>query len=330
MNSFFKKQPLYKCFPLLLLPLLAGCSKQEEGPVPVSLTAQSRSMEAEGRSLTVINARDGFRPTLFSTTVQGDYTYAVPDPYSWQKDVTVAAQTGAITFTAISPVTEEKVADGHTPEGLPCYPIDGAWMYLTGIHPRASAAAGVITYTIDGKTDLMYAPEIQGNKWKGESFPPLVFGHLLSQLQLRATKREDGGLSVRVTSITLKEVERQVSFPLETGTPAFTFTTDRDFTVPDADIADTEITGKDGPVELVTLLLPPRDSNTYTMDVETTIGVFTNVQVMLDSKESQSNSFLPGYIYTITLNITDRALTVEQVTVSPWNTTDADGEMGIH
>lgn len=86
--------------------------------------------------------------------------------------------------------------------------------------------AGTVSFVLTGQTDLLYASQIQGNRWADGHFPSLVFDHQLTQLSFQAKKTLQNGVSVWVKSITVKEAKPLASLKLATGEVTFSTTTE--------------------------------------------------------------------------------------------------------
>ncbi|MDE5906898.1 MAG: fimbrillin family protein [Alistipes sp.] len=73
------------------------------------------------------------------------------------------------------------------------YPADGSTVYLCGFYPYSGWTEGTnrshMDFIIDGKTDVMTAKEVSGDKTKAqdknEASPALTFEHLLTQLVVK-------------------------------------------------------------------------------------------------------------------------------------------------
>ena len=159
---------------------------------------------------------------VFSRT-GGDYTTPV-----------VAAEEGVWKGTV---GTDGKVGWGNAGKDAPIYPRWGAWLYLVSYAPYAEpdkaasgsgtgTYAGTVSFVLTGQTDLLYASQIQGNRWADGHFPSLVFDHQLTQLSFQAKKTLQNGVSVWVKSITVKEAKPLASLKLATGEVTFSTTTE--------------------------------------------------------------------------------------------------------
>lgn len=305
---------------LLLLPtflVVTGCSDSNDNSGTEG-SYERIELYASGSGLTTATRAAAditpFEATVFATTRQGIYTDLSGD-YEWTKEVEVGADR-SVTFS----------------DPAPNYPVSGAWIYLSSLAPKAEDInEGAVSYTLDGTQDLLYAKEIKGNKWDNYRFAgnpvasndkPLAFEHLLTQLQFKAVKTITGGLPVTITKITVKNVKTKVSVPVTDGKAVFSGDSDVDLSL-DANNTVTNQT----PVYLGNLLLPPLASGTYTITVETSAGIFANVNITLGNT-SDVPDFGPGVSHEITLNITDTYLGIATVAVASW-TPDSGGNLDL-
>ncbi|MCD8270447.1 MAG: fimbrillin family protein [Parabacteroides sp.] len=274
-----------------------------------------------------------FSTTVFATKRDDDYTNlsASGTDNEWIKDATVTTA-GAVTFT-----------------DNPVYPKNGDWIYLVAVAPKIASAASyngtdaTVTYTLDGKTDLLYASQIQGNRWDGSRFSnntdqsvePLEYAHLLTQLKFKA-KKVTAGLTVNVKKITVGSVKNTAKLVLATGTATFDGNADLSLSFGGDDSDGTAISGTketDATVLEGALLLPPlgQDDAAYTLIVETSVGTFKDVPIEFSngSGSGSDNQLKQGVSHDITLEISDRELEVLSVTVAEWTSIPQGGELDL-
>ena len=294
----------------------AGDSLVPEERVPVQLCARDGVLS---RTATADNLPEQeFDATVALSTVQGEYA-SLSGTYEGARDATVKKD-GSM---------EWKVATGSEP----VYPPSGDWLYLTAFAPAAVPVGGVASIVLTGQTDLLYAGELRGNKWDGERFAgnnlvadrPVQFNHLLTQLCFKACKALASGVSVTITKITVNEAQPCVALPLATGIPVFSTSADHPagLTLIPAE-SGTEVNSTTA-VEVGSLQLPPlQASGTYTLTVETSIGIFDNLAV---SYESGDNLLQAGMSHTVTLTLSDHELGITSVTAQPWTPVAVDGSL---
>lgn len=317
-----KLQSIY----LLLVPAMlsvSSCSDPEHSgfeQVPIELRA-SGNREVTTKAYQTIT--ESFETTVFASKRDGVYTGIPAKDDEWQKDATV------------------EIGGSVSLPDNPTYPKNGDWIYLVAVAPKTSTyntSAGSVSYTLTGQTDLMYAKQIQGNRWEGSRFSntdnakdkPLEYAHLLTQLKFKAQKATSDGLAVKVQKITVKG-QKTANINLTSGETSFAGSNE-DLTLTLAD-GGTEITATTPATDLnACLLLPPLTSGAYKLTVETSIGTFEDLDITFDSvggNTSGSNHFAAGHSYEITLNIGDRELEILSITVAQWTTVKQDGELDL-
>lgn len=300
----------------------AGYSSLSEERVQVQLCARdgvlSRASDASNLP------EQEFEATVALSTAKGDYaSLSEACEGTWNATVKTDGK------------MEWKTAGGSD---VPVYPSSGDWLYLTAFSPTAVPSGGVASFVLTGQTDLLYAPELQGNKWEGERFAgnqwkpdrPLQFSHLLTQLSFKARKAIADGVEVQITKIKVNEAKPCVSLPLSTGIPTFTATTEHPvgLTLDVSSDGGKKVTGTT-PVEVGKIQVPPLEGgSTYTLKVETSIGTFDNVSLTFgDSNASGKNPLQAGMSHVVTLNIGDHELGITSVTVQAWASVTVDGTL---
>lgn len=267
---------------------------------------------------------EAFTATVYRSTEQGEYADLTGE---WEGSREAAVGTdGKMVWSGMPP--------------FPSYPRYGDWIYVVAVSPSpASFSAGTVSYTLTGVQDLLYAPEMKGNRWDGYRFygntagmglgdRPLVFSHLLTRIQFKAKKKIADGVAVKVTKVTVTGVQNSVSLPLATdsggkASPTFSGNADLSWTAPDGGV---EVTDAVSPIDLGTLLLPPLDSGTYALTVETSVGTYSNVSIGFGSTSGPS-PFQAGVSHIVTLEVSDYELEVGSVTVSAWTLVPVDGDL---
>ena len=242
---------------------------------------------------------ESFETTIFASKRDGIYT-GIPsnaDPDEWQKNATV------------------NIGGSVSLPGNPSYPENGDWIYLVAVAPETStynSSNGSVSYKLTGQIDLMYAAQIQGNRWDGSRFSntdntkdiPLEYAHLLTQLKFKAQKITADGLPVKVKKITVKG-KKDVSVDLASGKTTFS-----------GDDADLTLELKDGGTEITEttateldgcLLLPPLTSGAYKLTVETSIGTFEDLDITFESVGGDTSGSNHFAILTKSLSISATA-----------------------
>lgn len=299
-----------------LLLLMAGCSQESSSQdlVPLELRVRETALlRAAGRSL----PEQAFRATVALTTTEDDYS-SLSGSNEGIHDVSVDTQ-GDVTWQ--SPAY---------------YPSDGSWLWLVAFSPVAVPANGQVVYTLTGKEDLLYAPQLSGNRWNGERFSgntdpaadhPLAFRHLLSRLQFSACKAAADGVAVKIKKITVKEALSSATLVLASGQVAFEGVQGLSLELSGE---GAEVVGID-PVALGSLIVPPLANNGmpgYSLDVETSAGIYSDVPIQF-SGASGDGLLQAGLSHKVTLTLSDHTLGITSVQVSPWPTVQIDDELEL-
>lgn len=261
-----------------------------------------------------------FSATVALSTLSGDYS-RLSDSYEGISNIAVGAD-WSVSWT--SPVY---------------YPSTGDWIYLVAVSPVANPSGGVVSYILTGTEDLLYAPEVRGNRWDGELLAgntdssknkPLDFVHLLTRLQLKACKEQTGGVSVQVYRVTVREAKSEVTVSLSDGRAVFSSPTGLSIDLSgDKAVEVTSSSTTADPVELGDLLLPPlTGGESYTLDVETSVGTYTGIPITFPGA-LPGDIFRAGLSHEVTLSISDHALEVLSVTATPWEMQRVDGELDL-
>ncbi len=199
---------------------LAGCSDADrsslmgEEEVPVELSALEGDVSSRAAVSAGSKPQAEFEAAMVFSRTGGDYTTPV-----------VVAEEGVWKGTV---GTNGEVSWSNAGKAAPIYPRWGAWLYLVSYAPYAEpdkaasgsgtgTYAGTVPFLLTGQTDLLYASQIQGNRWADGHFLSLVFDHQLTQLSFQAKKTLQNGVSVWVKSITVKEAKPLASLKLATG-----------------------------------------------------------------------------------------------------------------
>lgn len=309
------------CLLLLLFPAVwsvTGCSNSHDA-IDTEGSRERIELTVSGGGLTTATRATAtnivpFKATVLATTRRGDYS-GLSGNYEWTKEVQVGADR-SVTF--LEPTNPE-----------PNYPANGDYIYLTAIAPKPTKIDNnEVSYTLDGTQDLLYAQEIEGNKWDNYRFAgnpissndkPLAFEHLLTQLQFKAVKKSDDGLPVTITKISVKNVKTEVLLQLSNGIVMCSSNNEVSLSLNPGITVD-----KTTQVDIGNLLLPPLSGigSTYIIDVETSVGKFTDVSLEFGEDTDPSKHFQPGVSHEITLNIEDTSLGITTVSVASWTPTE--------
>jgi len=313
----------------LLCGLFAACS-QEGAPLAVEGEPVPLDLCAGGDALLHTSTRAdnlpevAFDATAVITARQGAY-FGLTGKYEGYRDVKVGMD-GSVSWILKS-----------QSETQPMYPETGDWLYIVAVSPVAVPSAdGKVSYTLTGKEDLLYASEIRGNQWDGDRFSgntkaernkPLAFSHLLTRLQFKACKQQTGGPAVKIIRVTVNEAESMVTLPLATGLPVFSGA--QGLSLHPADDTGKEIPADGTAVSLGNLLLPPLSTGTvYTLEIETSMGIYRDIPIEF-SGSSASENLQAGVSHEILLTLSDIALGITSVTVTPWELVRVDDDLEL-
>ena len=266
-----------------------------------------------------------FTATVYRSTEREAYADLTGE-WEGSREATVSTA-GAMTWSGAAP--------------SPSYPRYGDWIYVVAVSPSPSSVfGGTASYMLTGTEDLLYAPEIRGNRWDGYRFSgnpanlgvgdqALAFSHLLTRLRFKAKKKIADGVAVKVRRVTVNGVKNAVSLPLAAGSegkaqPVFSGNADLTWNAA-GDGVETITTAT---VNLGTLLLPPLESGTYTLTVETSVGTYTNIPITFGTPSGDS-VFGAGMSHDVTLEVADNELGIGSVTVSDWVLVPVDGDLDI-
>lgn len=206
----------------------------------------------------------------------------------------------------------------------PYYPAaEDSYAYLIGYHPNTTVPSnGIVVYTIDGNTDIMYAKNVYGNKKTTNKLTP-AFNHLLSQLVIKV-KGEDNAASEAwgtISSISVKGVQKKQNLKLSDGS----------LTPDDTDNTATslEIKAQGGtyPTLSTTIedagycMIPTQKTAAKILLTVTTDKTSKDVEVSIPAETGGNNrpadTTAAGEAYTITLTFKASEITA-QATVANW------------
>lgn len=259
-----------------------------------------------------------------------------------RKDATVATEsnaeetaksidwaTGTTDYTAT--IAETSGAMVLTP--TPYYPAaEDSYAYLIGYHPNTTKPTkGIVAYTIDGNTDIMYAKTVYGYKKTTDKLAP-AFNHLLSQLVIKVAGENDAALEAwgTISSISVKSVQKKQNLKLSDGS----------LTPDDTDNTATslEIKAQGGTYPTLTTsttdagycMIPPQTTVAKILLTVTTDKTSRDVEVSIPIGTGDSNrpadTTVAGEAYTITLTFKASEIKSE-AKVATWK--EVTGGQGI-
>ena len=183
---------------ILAIAAMASCTKTSEDDVDPNAPVEIKL----GGSITALSKAavtdNTFTAQVASSETTNDYTTS---PWSGTDAGKINVNNGSVTFTQ----TEY-------------YPNDGGTIYMKGFAPQATINAGQVAYTISGKEDIMVTSEISGSRTDNTG-KELTFNHLLTQLKFKLVAEDADAITYwgSITSITVKNVEKNLVLKLNTG-----------------------------------------------------------------------------------------------------------------
>ena len=198
---------------LVILPLVCSCTQAEtDHPSTEDLRIRlSAGMSVQSETRGIIDADyTGSLMLNFLLTEQDASTGDYPADYT--------------TFSAGMQLPAVKAGGGGYTEvsfeagSEQYYPVreSNNKVKLLGWYPRVNGGAvtlssGVLSFGIDGSTDVMLTPEVEGSKITGERFSDagkeFTFNHLLTQLRVKAYAVDDAAVAAwgTVSSVKVKD-----------------------------------------------------------------------------------------------------------------------------
>lgn len=306
--------------PMLALGLLASCSENADEPQPQAnpneITATMSTLDITTRApyAGTISAGNPLLARVVATQTQGNYTTEYQ-----------GAEAGYMNFTS----------DGNTGFCLETgsaspkfYPSDAsATIYMAGLYPAAdwTVAASTATHAIDGKTDIMAAPET--SSVKGGAVGNLAFTHKLTQIKVQFQVEDENAADGwgTINSITLTGVNNSnttapansVSIALADASATFSGNAATSFygfdgtNFTDVTFAATPLTAEmTTPKAVAYTLCQPltaeqvTSANDYYITVTNTTGTSRTVAVDLKNVDDTSSftDATAGVAFTVTLN----------------------------
>lgn len=303
---------------LIAVSALAACSKEPggtaDGRVEIKLASKALTVSTKtpfDGTIGTDNPLLAFVPV--TAGAEGDYTTPLDGSHGYMKFTDNG--TSAVGF-----VTK----DGSTPAPK-YYPADGSKVYLCGLFPHDAWSENPETTasaTIDGKSDLMSAPQIATTKvdvQQGGTPETLEFKHLLTRLNIEMTADDAVALESwgDVTGLTLVKVGKDIpansaAVTLSVGEASFSGEAPTQcYTLSDAAItADAPVSlssDKQNPAEAYVLCEPvdaEANDTDYTLSVTTTKNTTPYeipLELVFDADFTGDKSDTAGQSFTVTL-----------------------------
>lgn len=258
------------------MALLAGCSSEQEellkGGVPISLGYQ------------VVTVDDGTN-TRSATAGLND------DNLKTGETVKVMVSTdGGSTYSAYNYTTSDDAGAMTTPNPAPMYPVDGSTVNILACYPSTAGTSFNVnsdqtTVASYKSSDLMWATPVL-NQARTYHAVNLQLHHLMSKITVNATPTT--GVA-SISSVTLKNVKRTVSFDQTTGLIGAASGDASDITMLNEGSA----------------LIPPQTINGAFIEIVTTsyLGTSETTTFTLSNK-----AFISGHAYTINISLNKNAI----------------------
>ena len=278
---------------ILAIAAMASCTKTSEDDVDPNVPVEIKlggSITALSKAAVTTNT---FTAQVASSGITNNYTTSL---WSGKKKKKINVNNGSVTFTQ----TEY-------------YPNDGGTVYMKGFAPQATINAGQVAYTISGKEDIMVTSEISGSRTDNTN-KELTFNHLLTQLKFKLVAEDADAITYwgSITSITVKNVEKDLVLKLNTGELSIATTSNKG----DLEVSE-EFTSKaltTTPAENGYIMVLP-STTAYVLNIKTaenTQGVDVTISPVVTVK---------GTAHEITLTF-KRSEIASSAKTTPWTTGD--------
>lgn len=213
--------------------VLASCNNDNENvPVPVGndvirFGAKALTVDTKAPFEGVISGSNELKAFIIGSTTSNDYTTIYADAGS-------AKAEGDVTFT------DNGTTESGFSSGVKWPNVSSTSVYFRGFYPGGetwSKTATTASASIDGKTDLMVAPQISGSQSTVTSDPLLFqFSHLLTKLHVKvmgnANTATEWGNIVKISlskslnatpksSVTYTYADESPAFATEAETPFY-------------------------------------------------------------------------------------------------------------
>lgn len=276
------------CFPLLMTACKNDTEVDNPDSTPITLLASIGSVGVETRGDGVISD-----------------SYVSDLPVSFAR-IDQSAETGDYSsYSAASPLNAIR-AGGDGPRSITFamtqnYLSDATYnsSKFVGWYPRADFASGVVTFAIDGSTDIMLTNEVTGSssaKFNTEE-RAFTFAHQLTQLQLKVYAESSKAVEEWGT-ITSVKVKNQNSVYTVTLPDQVAFAGDlADLSVKDANLPVTLPSGVAASAALGYVMIPPVASNgMLTLEIITSNGGTKEVTLTAPAEGMLASN---AYVYTL-------------------------------
>lgn len=322
---------------ILLITLLVSCDASQDilnERVPIELGAEVQNMGASTRapySLTTPSISTPLSASVWMSTTSHEYA----------NTTTAASLVNETAFTDIH-FHNSATFTGSTKQLLNTqmyYPSNKSQMYFVGLYPysddgNADNDWALVTETVnkaeyifDGKTDVMFAPEVSNGIETSAKYPVLQFQHLLTWLRIQVYASTEENISTwgKITSIklvskdkvTVNLADNTATFSEDTQLPTYLTDTDTPCTGQAIELTTT-------PTEIAYVLCAPVTATTANDEYELILSTEnrSDISVSVNLRAANNTNFYEytaGHQFTVTLKFVegDNILTTAQIT--PWS-----------
>jgi hypothetical protein len=318
-------------FLLLLLPLLAGCKESTDTPNPV----ESSKISLLGSVSSTVNTRgdgvidpsvSGFETKVlglnFARINQDAATGVYPSYGSTALNATRAAGTGskAIAFDAGS-------EQYYTPAGTNSSSKMVGWYPRVSENGSVSFASGVVSFTIDGSTDVMLSNEVAGSTAAlfSADEKKFTFNHLLTQLQFKVYAVDDAAKTSwgTITSVKVKSQYTACSVTLPAAISFPTTGTTSDLSVLSGATLEMGVGSANAVSVGYSMIAPVAAAGSVTLEIVTSAGETGTVVIPVPA-----TGFLASNAYVITLSFSNRGIT-GSAGIGAWESHTVADEVGV-
>ena len=216
--------------------------------------------------------------------------------------------------------TASFTSDGYTyPDDALHYPTDNTTVYCVGLYPQlgwGTADGGVTAYhSIDGVTDIMFAPSVSGT-WNDPFEDPLQFGHLLAWLKVCVYAHEYDAIAAwgAVTEVSIENPYTRATVTFSDGSIAYSEASQTLKIFEGA--TDLKVTSQ----QLGSIFCAPATSYNITVKTEN-VPAGRTVPVSLtktDGITTPTIDEIRGYVYVLTLNFHTLSMIDAACTLEDW------------
>lgn len=288
--------------------LLASCSKNEEGSLPVN---NDPTPIVLGTSVDASTKAPVVNGTNVSAGIAG-----------WENTFSETYATAPLWNTTIATTANATTAQTVTWTKQYYYNADeNTTTYMKAWYPAGTLSGTSVTFpNTDGSVDALLAPVVSGTK-NNKDGKVLAFAHQTAQINFKVKAGEGLDPTTKLRSIKIKGVQLPTGFDLmKTGAVAVTYATAADLTVPGITSDATTIAETETPVGS-SVMIKPITGAIFKVDVVTNKATYTNQTVTVTSPNVEA-----GTAYDVMLTFGQSKITLT-ATVTAWK--DATGTAEI-